>query len=138
MQKKKTIVIIEVISMVFLVCFLSAANEPTINPITRNDVNFKSLNASDATNLDFLNEIFDSKSADFSSNGYYSQIYSGSLQATYYALFILDSIGKLDEIDCTECRERFDEEDLLTIDDPSSILTVKEKLAFIRAFKGSE
>ena len=98
MQKKKTIVIIGVISMVFLACFLSATSEPATNPITRNDVNFKNLNASNATNLDFINEIFDSKSADFSSNGYYPQIYYDSLQATYYALFILDSIGKLDEI----------------------------------------
>lgn len=49
--------------------------------------------------------------------------------------FVWDSEA---ELECTECRERFDEEDLLTIDDPSSILTVKEKLAFIRAFKGSE
>ena len=42
------------------------------------------------------------------------------------------------ELECTECGERFDEEDLLTIDDPSNILTVKEKLAFIRAFKESD
>ena len=39
------------------------------------------------------------------------------------------------ELECTECGEKFDEEDLLTIDDPSNILTVKEKLEFIRAFK---
>jgi len=42
------------------------------------------------------------------------------------------------ELECTECGERFDEEDLLTIDDPSNILTVKEKLAFIRTFKKSD
>ena len=42
------------------------------------------------------------------------------------------------ELECTECGERFDEEDLLTIDDSSNILTVKEKLAFIRAFKESD
>ena len=42
------------------------------------------------------------------------------------------------EIECTECRERFDEEDLLTIEDPSNILTIKEKLAFIRSFKESD
>jgi len=39
------------------------------------------------------------------------------------------------ELECTVCRAKFDEEDLTTNDDPSSILTVKEKLAFIRAFK---
>jgi glutathione synthase/RimK-type ligase-like ATP-grasp enzyme len=42
------------------------------------------------------------------------------------------------ELECTECGERFDEEDLLTINDPSNILTVKEKLAFIRTFKESD
>jgi len=42
------------------------------------------------------------------------------------------------ELECTECGERFDEEDLLTINDSSNILTVKEKLAFIRAFKESK
>ena len=42
------------------------------------------------------------------------------------------------ELECTECGERFDEEDLLNIDDPSNVLTVKEKLAFVRAFKESE
>jgi len=98
-QKKKIIAIIGVISIVFLACFLSATNKSTTAPIAATDVNFDALNASEGTNLEFINEIFDSKSADFSSNGYYSQIYSGSLQATYYALFILDSIGKLDEID---------------------------------------
>ena len=39
------------------------------------------------------------------------------------------------ELECTECGEKFDEEDLLTIDDTSNVLTVKEKLAFIRAFE---
>jgi len=98
-KKKNTIVIIGVISIVFLACFLSATSEPTIVTITANEVNFDALKSSDATNLEIIESIFDSKSADFSSNGYYDQIYSDSLQATYYALFILDSIGKLDEID---------------------------------------
>ena len=98
-KKKKTIVIIGVISIVFLSFFLSATNESATVPISAIKVNFEGLNASDTTNLDFINEIFASKNADFSSNGYYPQIYSDSLQATYYALFILDSIGKLDEID---------------------------------------
>ena len=42
------------------------------------------------------------------------------------------------ELECTECGERFDEEDLISIDDPSNILSVKEKLAFIHAFKEDE
>jgi hypothetical protein len=102
-KKKKNIVIIGVISIVFLACFLIIGNNKSLvasDIVT--DINFDSLNASDATNLDLIKEIFDSKNAGFSSNGYYAQIYSDSLQATYYALFILDSIGKLDEIDQEE------------------------------------
>jgi hypothetical protein len=99
-KNKKTIVIIfGVISIVFLAGFLNLTNEPTTAPINPTEVNFESLNASDSINLDIINEIFDSKNSDYSTYGYYPQVYSDSLQAIYYALFILDSIGKLGEID---------------------------------------
>lgn len=99
-KKKKTTVIIGIVSIVFFACFLIIGNnKPLVTPDIVTDINFNSINASNATSLDFINEIFDSKNADFGSNGYYAQIYSDSLQATYYALFILDSIGKLDEIE---------------------------------------
>ena len=99
-KNKKTIVIIfGIMSIVFLASFLSATNEPATAPISPTKVDFEMLNASDLTNLDIINEIFDSKNSDYSTYGYYPQVYSDSLQAIYYALFVLDSIGKLGEID---------------------------------------
>jgi len=95
----KTInIICGILSIVFLANFLTTSNKALVTPDISTGVNFENLKVSNATNLDFINEIFDSKNADFSSKGYYPQIYSDSLQATYYALFILDSIGKLSEI----------------------------------------
>jgi prenyltransferase beta subunit len=63
------------------------------------DINLDNLRSSDGTNLEIIESIFDSKNDDYSTYGYYPQIYSDSLQATYYALSILDFIGKLSEID---------------------------------------
>jgi len=98
-KKKKHIVIFGIVSTLFLASFLVFGNKPLSTPEIATGASLKNLNSSNSTNLDFINEIFDSKNAEFSSNGYYPQIYSDSLQATYYALTILDSIGKLSEID---------------------------------------
>ena len=51
-----------------------------------------------ANHFDFVSEILDSKLDEYNSSGYFSQIYQPSLQATYYALFILDRIGRLSDI----------------------------------------
>jgi hypothetical protein len=102
MQSKKTIVfLIGIISILFLACFLVIGNndKSLVAPDIVTDVNFDTLKSSDATNLEIIESLFDSKNDDYSTYGYYTQIYSDSLQATFYALFILDSIGKLDEID---------------------------------------
>jgi prenyltransferase beta subunit len=106
MRSKKIIVIFGIISILFLACFLFTGNMTTSGSLTAldtpdivTDINFDTLKSSDATNLEIIESIFDSKNDDYSTYGYYPQIYSDSLQATYYALFILDSIGKLDEID---------------------------------------
>ncbi len=48
---------------------------------------------------DAINDMFDDKYSEFTSQGYFSQNYESSLQATYYALYILDVLGKLDTID---------------------------------------
>jgi len=98
-KKKKTIVII--VSIVFLACFLIIGNNNAldITPDIVTDVNFDTLKSSTATNLEIIESIFDSKNDNYSTYGYYPQIYSDSLQATYYALSVLDSIGKLSEID---------------------------------------
>ncbi len=54
------------------------------------------------TNNEILNDIFNDKIMEYISNGYFPQIYETSLQATYYALFILHSIGKINEFNFTE------------------------------------
>ncbi len=102
MQSKKSIVIIGIVSIVFLACFLIIGNKSVVDPDIGTDVNFDTLKSSNATNLEIIESIFDSKNADYSTYGYYPQVYSDSLQATYYALSVLDSIGKLSEIDQEE------------------------------------
>ncbi len=51
-----------------------------------------------ANHFDFVSEILDSKLNEYNSSGYFSQIYQPSLQATYYALYILDVIGRTSTI----------------------------------------
>jgi len=54
------------------------------------------------TNNEILNDIFNNKILAYISEGYFPQIYETSLQATYYALFILNKIGKINEFNFTE------------------------------------
>ncbi|TFG28407.1 MAG: hypothetical protein EU532_05395 [Promethearchaeota archaeon] len=56
---------------------------------------------SQTSNYNDLESIFDSKIDQISSIRYFPQIYESSLQATYYALSIIDSIGKLEEVNQT-------------------------------------
>jgi len=57
------------------------------------------------SNYEVIEEIITQKLDQYSSQGYFSQIYEASLQATYYALYILDAIGKLDQINQTAITE---------------------------------
>ena len=45
-----------------------------------------------------IEKILNEKLSNYSALGYFPQIYESSLQATYYALYILETIGKLDTI----------------------------------------
>ena len=64
--------------------------------------NIKDLATSYPTsNYEIIEEVFTQKLADYTSLGYFSQIYEYSLQATYYALYILEALGKLDKINQT-------------------------------------
>ncbi len=53
-------------------------------------------------NNEIINSIFDARVSDYSDLGYFPQIYEPSLQATYYGLYILDTIGKLNHINQSE------------------------------------
>ena len=56
-------------------------------------------------NHENIDSIFDAKLNDYGSNGYFPQTYEPSLQATYYALYILDAIGKLNQINETAIKD---------------------------------
>jgi len=54
---------------------------------------------SDAKNFEIIETIFNDKLNQYDTEGYFFQSYEPSLQATYYALYILKAIDKLDDID---------------------------------------
>jgi len=53
------------------------------------------------SNYEIIDEMFGEKLAQYSSLEYFPQIYESSLQATYFALYILDSVGRIDQINHT-------------------------------------
>ena len=57
------------------------------------------------TNYNNIQKIFNDKLSKYNSLGYFPQFYDSSLQATYYALYILDVLGKLDTINQTAITE---------------------------------
>ncbi|MFX0048640.1 MAG: hypothetical protein ACFE8G_10795 [Candidatus Hermodarchaeota archaeon] len=99
MQISKKSVLIGVITIVFFSSFIMFNNKSIDIPVNEISPSFESPKSSSVTNLEIINAIFNSKNSDYSSKEYYPQIYSSSIQATYYALSILDAIDKLDEID---------------------------------------
>ncbi|TFG26076.1 MAG: hypothetical protein EU533_00045 [Promethearchaeota archaeon] len=54
--------------------------------------------ASASQNFEIINEIFTSKLADFAAYNQFPETYKPSIQATYYALYILDALGYIDQI----------------------------------------
>jgi len=56
---------------------------------------------SSLSNNEIIESIFNSKVDAYNNFSYYPQIYESSLQATYYALYILNALGKLDIINQT-------------------------------------
>ena len=64
--------------------------------------NVKGPEISSITNSELLNSLFDSKIGDYDNLGYFPNVYESSLQSTYYALFILDAIGKINVVNQTQ------------------------------------
>jgi len=62
----------------------------------------KSLLTSSISHEDKLGDLFDRKLADFNNFDFFPQYYRPSLQATYHGLYVLNAIGRLDEINSTE------------------------------------
>ena len=50
------------------------------------------------SNYQIINDIFNNKAVNYEDDGFFPQLYESSLQATYYGLSILNSIGKIDTI----------------------------------------
>ena len=91
---KKALVNYSIVVLIFSTVYAGGV----LNNTTNSD--FYNLNtAQPSSNIEMLLSVFDTKNSDYATYGYYPQIYSGSLQATYYALYILDAIGKLGDID---------------------------------------
>jgi len=99
MKWKKNRVLVSIVFIVVLAYFSTISVKSFSIPGEQQKENFDLLAISDTSNLEILEAIFDAKNVDYATYGYYPQIYSGSLQATYYALYILDAIGKLGDID---------------------------------------
>ena len=99
--QKKGIVYCSIVVLIFSAVYAGGV----LNNTTNSDSNLFQerfddiLVTSDSSNLEILEAMFEAKNAEYATNGYYSQIYSDSLQATYYALYVLDAIGKLGDID---------------------------------------
>ncbi|MFX0148906.1 MAG: hypothetical protein ACFE8E_14295, partial [Candidatus Hodarchaeota archaeon] len=110
-SRNKKIYELIIIAIIFLSSIQVLSNQDLKNPIMfkRNDKNqtvYESNRLKSAstmkTNFQIIQEIFTQKKSDYNSLGYFPQRYIPSLQATYYAIFILDALGKLDQINQTE------------------------------------
>jgi len=95
MKWKKHLVLVSIVVIVIFSYFTTIGIQTVANPGERpNEIfDLDLLETSDSSNFETLEAIFDAKNSDYASNGYYPQIYSGSLQATYYALYVLDAVG---------------------------------------------
>lgn len=102
MKTKRKVILLGIISVVMLSCFMALNIKTSAFPESASYLDLESPKSSDISNLEIIEAIFDSKNNDYSTKGYYPQIYSDSLQATYYVLFILDAIGRIDSIDQQE------------------------------------
>ena len=83
------------------VSFLIFASLSRSNDCDRSKETSESFLTPFTNNFDIVPEILNSKIDDYNSLGYFPQIYQPSLQATYYALSILDEVGRLSDINQT-------------------------------------
>ena len=77
------------------------SDEKLSNENTSFNLKYKPM-ISTGDNYDSIDEILDAKILNYSTYGYFSQVYQPSLQATYYGLYILDKIGRLSTINQIE------------------------------------
>jgi prenyltransferase beta subunit len=81
---------------IFTMRNFSANQQP--NTMFFPDYPVEELYSSSGDNSEILETIFTNKISEYATYEYFPQFYQPSLQATYYALYVLQSIGKLHEI----------------------------------------
>ena len=89
-----------VLIALFSICLVFSNNNHILagEPInTENKISTSSLQS----NSQIIEDVLNDKVADYNENGYFSQLYSPSLQGTYYALYILQALDRLDLINQT-------------------------------------
>ena len=74
----------------------NSAKENTSNPIKNNPM------VSTGNTYDSIDTILDAKISNYSTYGYFPQVYKPFLQGTYYGLYTLDKIGRLATINQTK------------------------------------
>ncbi|MFX1410246.1 MAG: hypothetical protein ACFFA6_07830 [Promethearchaeota archaeon] len=100
MQKKQKIAIFGTFLIVFGILLNIGVQAETALYSQSNVVN--SVHLSSKQYIDDLNSILTRKLTDYSTTGYFPQIYEPSLQATYYALFIYNALDQLDQINLND------------------------------------
>ncbi|MHA1413544.1 MAG: prenyltransferase/squalene oxidase repeat-containing protein [Promethearchaeota archaeon] len=99
MMKKRLIFLVVVLFLVIMPVF-SMLNPSKFQKNTfLYDNNSKDMRKSSFNdNNDILSDVLTSRIQEFEENGYFKQNYRPSLQSIYHAIFILDSVGKLNAI----------------------------------------
>ena len=92
-MKKNYRAIIILFVFAFIVCFSQMNMEGKGNYL------LDGLDSPSSANFDTISSIFDDKLDSYNDSAFFPQIYESSLQANYYGLYILDSIGNLDSVD---------------------------------------
>ena len=85
--------------------------------------------SSDLENYQIIEDIFSQKLSDYSNLGYFRQTYESSIQATYYALYILNALGRLDQVNQTEIESYI----MAQYDAPSNIFIDENAYRYLNA-----
>lgn len=96
MKKYKLISVIIGIFLVFGITLGINTLNKDFHPNFTYNQNIEFLPSSSSTSYQIINDIFNSKTSNYEDNGFFPQLYDSSLQATYYGLFILHSLAKLE------------------------------------------
>lgn len=100
-------------------------NDQEIHQKNKNlaDLTTQPLMSSSKSNYEIIEEILGEKLLEYQTQGYFSQIYEASLQATYYAIYTLDAVGYLNIINQTKIlnyiMSHYDENSNIFMDDYS-------------------